>query len=391
MNMAEREAEDIEEKEGTRRRKKAQPVYDQLKEGAESEDSQAKQGIPELPMTGQVSLINDSQGAQRAEAMIELQQTHGNRYVQRLVEAEEEATLDEDIVHGIKAHRGSGKLLAPEVRSQMEAGFGHDFGDVRVHADAEADKLSRDLGAEAFTAGKDVFFKAGAYEPGSKNGKRLIGHELTHVVQQGGAAEGRKGFAIDQNASLEKEANEAGRAIADEQHLALQPAEESPAIQAHPDDGEGRTSLSLFRKGRLGLHLTINAPPPPPEIARLAAPFRERNIPMTDRDVKAITAGRAQCEEDWTRLLRSVGLGPRSAELASWIAEQTYKKAIQSTLRLENPTVLEEVGEEGERARNMLRELRLPAAEGESTSGGVLDLLRRIPVGVSLTVHFRGL
>jgi hypothetical protein len=84
---------------------------------------------------------------------------------------------------------GGGKALEPHTRSEMERGIGADFSNVRVHTGAQASQLNRSISARAFTRGKDVFFAGGQYNPGSSAGKRLIAHELTHVVQQGGAAQ----------------------------------------------------------------------------------------------------------------------------------------------------------------------------------------------------------
>jgi hypothetical protein len=66
--------------------------------------------------------------------------------------------------------------------------MGADLSQVRVHTDANAVQLSRDLQARAFTTGPDIAFAAGEYQPGTNNGRRLLAHELTHVVQQGAAA-----------------------------------------------------------------------------------------------------------------------------------------------------------------------------------------------------------
>jgi len=92
--------------------------------------------------------------------------------------------LAEDLETQINTARGSGQPLNNSVRAYLEPQFGHDFGDVNVHTDAEANKLSQQLGAEAFTTGKDIFFRDGAYQPDSTGGKGLIAHEVTHVVQQ---------------------------------------------------------------------------------------------------------------------------------------------------------------------------------------------------------------
>lgn len=92
-----------------------------------------------------------------------------------------------DVESGIDADRASGAPLAPEVAGYMEPRFGADFSRVRVHTSERAASLSREVNAQAFTRGSDVFMPAGRYDPGSTSGKRLLAHELAHVVQQGGA------------------------------------------------------------------------------------------------------------------------------------------------------------------------------------------------------------
>lgn len=77
-----------------------------------------------------------------------------------------------------------GHAMPDPVRSYFEPRFGRNFGDVRLHTDARAAALSQSLHARAFTVGRDVFFGAGEYAPGTVDGKRLIAHELTHVLQQ---------------------------------------------------------------------------------------------------------------------------------------------------------------------------------------------------------------
>ena len=62
--------------------------------------------------------------------------------------------------------------------------MGADFGGVRVHTDAPSDELARYLQARAFTTGSDIVFRRGQYDPSSRAGQQLIGHELAHVVQQ---------------------------------------------------------------------------------------------------------------------------------------------------------------------------------------------------------------
>lgn len=68
----------------------------------------------------------------------------------------------------------------------MERRLGHDFSRVRVHTDSRAVESARSLGARAYTVGSDVVFGAGEYAPSATEGRRLLAHELTHVVQQSG-------------------------------------------------------------------------------------------------------------------------------------------------------------------------------------------------------------
>jgi hypothetical protein len=86
---------------------------------------------------------------------------------------------------------GSGQPLEPALRQDMEQRFGHDFSRVRIHAGAAASQSAREVQARAFTAGHDIVFGAG--EPGlhTREGTRLLAHELTHVIQQGSAAPGK--------------------------------------------------------------------------------------------------------------------------------------------------------------------------------------------------------
>ena len=106
-------------------------------------------------------------------------------------------TVDTGLEQSIRSGQGSGTPLSGKVRGKMEAGFGHSFDRVRVHADNKADTLSRSLNARAFTTGSDIFFRKGEYKPESNGGQKLIAHELTHVVQQGASSVQRTPHAND--------------------------------------------------------------------------------------------------------------------------------------------------------------------------------------------------
>jgi hypothetical protein len=84
--------------------------------------------------------------------------------------------------------RTSGQPLDLATRTFMEQRFAHDFSGVRVHSDASAAKSARDVSAHAFTLGNDIVFGAGRFASGTHEGRRLIAHELTHVVQANATA-----------------------------------------------------------------------------------------------------------------------------------------------------------------------------------------------------------
>jgi Domain of unknown function (DUF4157) len=78
----------------------------------------------------------------------------------------------------------AGRPLEAGLRQDMEQRLGHDFSQVRVHSGAMAEQSARDVNANAYTVGHNVVFGAGRFAPQTQEGRRLIAHELTHVVQQ---------------------------------------------------------------------------------------------------------------------------------------------------------------------------------------------------------------
>jgi hypothetical protein len=86
-----------------------------------------------------------------------------------------------------KALDGPGQLIEPTVRTYMESRFGHDFSRVRIHSDATANRSAQAIHASAYTVGDNVVFGANQYRPHSQEGRGLLAHELTHVIQQGAA------------------------------------------------------------------------------------------------------------------------------------------------------------------------------------------------------------
>ncbi len=116
--------------------------------------------------------------------LLDLQRTVGNAAVGGLVD--EERSPVHDVVTS-----ASGQPLDAGTRADMEHRFGQDFGDVRVHTGGAAHDSARSVNAQAYTVGSNVVFQHDRYNPSTVEGRHMLAHELTHVVQQrGGPVDG---------------------------------------------------------------------------------------------------------------------------------------------------------------------------------------------------------
>ena len=105
------------------------------------------------------------------------------------------------IVH--KVLNAPGQTLEAETRALVEPRFGYDFSQVRVRTDAKAAESARAVNALAYTAGRDVVFGVEQYAPGMIYGRKLLAHELTHVMQQQGQSHLNQGLIQRKPASTE--------------------------------------------------------------------------------------------------------------------------------------------------------------------------------------------
>lgn len=105
--------------------------------------------------------------------------------MQRKEFGNEEVVAEDSLESYVGSLSGGGQPLPNEVRSFYEPRFGYDFSNVKIHTDTVAAKSAQSINALAYTSGSNIVFNNGQYSPNTGNGKKLLGHELTHVVQQG--------------------------------------------------------------------------------------------------------------------------------------------------------------------------------------------------------------
>jgi|GEM_PF-3946702 len=174
-----------------------------------------------------------------------------------------ESQLSAPQEQAINALRGGGSPLAPDVRQFMEPRFGRDFGGVRIHTDARAAESARSIGALAYTVGRDVVFGAGMYNPDAADGKRLLAHELTHVVQQGasGATHGNSVVA-GSSAAPARNATPRGTAVESRAPVASMVQRQTPPAPVCP------SSVTFSRRDPVHVPACGNQP----FIARTNAP-----------------------------------------------------------------------------------------------------------------------
>ena len=104
--------------------------------------------------------------------------------MQRKQEGNGQTSAPPQLSSNIEQSAGKGRSMPDKTLSQMQSSFGEDFSNVNIHTDQDAVAMNKELGAQAFTHGRDIYFNSGKYNPENTEGKKLLAHELTHVVQQ---------------------------------------------------------------------------------------------------------------------------------------------------------------------------------------------------------------
>jgi hypothetical protein len=153
--------------------------------------------------------------------------------LQRRTAGSSETATAPPIVHDVL--RSPGQPLDRETRAFMEPRFGHDFGKVRLHTDAQANESAQSVNALAYTVGPQIVFGAGPYQPGAASDTELLAHELTHVVQQSQAQGNPSSLRVGEiDSPFEKEADRIANAVVSNQPSAPPVHTKTPALQRQP-------------------------------------------------------------------------------------------------------------------------------------------------------------
>lgn len=182
-----------------------------------------------------------------------------------------ETRVDTGIERSVRTLRGGGRPLSQETRSFFEPRFGHDFSEVRVHTGTKAHTLSRAISARAFTVGRDLFFRRGEHRPNDRDGRELLAHELTHVIQQGGGVS-RPPMTVSSPAdSAEREADRVAEQVIRQSQETRRTGggDRDPAVpSASIEAATSTVSRSIFRypSSRNGWSVRVTTPEDPPDI-----------------------------------------------------------------------------------------------------------------------------
>jgi len=230
--------------------------------------------------------------------------------IQTKANAGQTPVVTPNLASRINSLKGGGQPLPKSVRNYFESRFGTDFSQVRVHTDSKAAETAKSINAKTFTSGKDVVFGAGQYSTGTSTGKRLLAHELTHVIQQG---EGRTRSKAQHRESIESDLNDDGKERILTPFLA---ATARPAVSATVS--VGRPGVQLWQAG--------GAKGEAAQIVADARKLTTRARATLDDDrlsgfarYKSLNSMSGQLSALRSRILRSVKKAPEALRKPMWV------------------------------------------------------------------------
>ena len=158
---------------------------------------------------------------------------HGHK-VQRKAQVESEVELSDSFAHALE-ETGTGIALPDEFCADAEVRFGVNFRSVRLHIDEAADATARLVNARAFTLGNDIYFARGEFQPNAEAGKRLLAHELTHVIQGGGLHRFGMTRVSERDDSAEREAEVVAEDFVEGRRIAVHQVVDPNLVHRDPE------------------------------------------------------------------------------------------------------------------------------------------------------------
>jgi hypothetical protein len=212
-----------------------------------------------------------------------------------------------------------GQPLDPATRTFMEPRLGHDFGQVCVHTNSQAARSAQSVNALAYTVGRHIAFDAGQYRPDTPSGRRMVAHELVHVMQQSrhGQATGHD-LRIAGNDAAEHEAERMGAAVDSGVKAVSAESRSGPVLQRQP-------KVPVPARVIPDPCIKLGNCPPPPPVSPIAncSPMLHRTVMLT----MAREYVRSQLDPSLSLNVRSIdcffGIGPCKIEFDSGVAVDT--------------------------------------------------------------------
>ncbi|WP_163397784.1 eCIS core domain-containing protein [Flavobacterium fluviatile] len=163
------------------------PVVQLKTEKEESLQTKSESSKPQEKIINSKSLVQPKKEEIQAKEEEEIQTKEDEKELQMSPAAAANPSDGPNIESKLNSSKGGGSPLSGKIKTEMESGIGADFSNVRIHNDANAVQMNKQLGAQAFATGNNIYFNEGKYNPNSHDGRHLLAHELTHTVQQGAA------------------------------------------------------------------------------------------------------------------------------------------------------------------------------------------------------------
>jgi hypothetical protein len=262
-----------------------------------------------------------------------------------------DVSADDPAVDEALGRIGTGAALTDDVRKELEQELGVALGRVRVHTDTVAADAARAVRAHAFTVGEDIFFAAGAYAPGTREGRKLLAHEVAHVVQswQGRTASGGKRRVSNEGDALEKEADSVAARF--DTRSARAPREVPRAARVAPAAAApaSRDAMLLRKVKSVGKNRKPPAGPDPKQAAKIVGAILDilnHSVEIKDGMATAMDTPAAHPDVpaqwqpllvEWWRLSAGTWTEAVSGSMTYWYKGATLAKHLQDALAATAP------------------------------------------------------